>query len=346
MTKADKLKAWALSQVGSPYVMGGTGQRCTPAYRRARAEQYPASAAAIRRNCPVMSGKQSSCGGCKYDGKPCYDCAQLVRRGCAAAGIEGVNISGATSQWRKGDWLRKGGVEDAPSGKMCILFREDKPGTMGHLGIALGDGTIVHASGHDTGVVRTAISAGRWTHYAIPKGMDVVVDGGEDAPSDGAHGGSTGTDQCDTIRKGAKGPTVVEAQGLLLRAGYGLPVHGADGSYGAETEAAVKAFQRAHGLTADGIMGPLTWAALDRAAQPKPSSRPTLRRGNRGNAVVDVQLALRDRGFDLEPDGIFGSITQECVKTFQGTRGLKADGVVGPMTWAALNGKEGGRKAD
>ena len=264
-TKSDALRSWALAQVGSPYVMGGTGQKCTPSYRQARAEQYPGSAAAIRSNCPVLRGKKADCGSCKYDGKRCYDCAQLVRRGCAAAGIEGVNISGATSQWRKGDWLRKGGVEDAPSGKMCILFREDKPGTMGHTGIALGDGTIVHASGHDTGVIHTAVSAGRWTHYAIPKGLNAAVDvPAEDAP--GAGGNSSGTEQRDTIRKGAKGPTVVEAQGLLIRAGYSLPKHGADGSFGAETEEAVKAFQRDNGLTADGIVGPLTWAALDQAA--------------------------------------------------------------------------------
>jgi len=173
-TKSDALRSWALAQVGSPYVMGGTGQKCTPSYRQARAEQYPGSAAAIRSNCPVLRGKKADCGSCKYDGKRCYDCAQLVRRGCAAAGIEGVAISGATSQWNKGDWLRKGGVEDAPSGKMCILFREDKPAreaarptkpedsadealrravpstgeslgwakcVMGHTGIALGDGT-------------------------------------------------------------------------------------------------------------------------------------------------------------------------------------------------------------
>lgn len=262
MTKAEKLKDWALSQVGSPYVMGGTGQRCTPAYRRARGEQYPNSADAIRRNCPVLRGKQAFCAGCRYDGKPCYDCAQLVRQGCAAAGIEGINISGATSQWNKGDWLHKGTISDEPVGKVCILYREDKPGIMGHTGIAMGDGTVVHASGHETGVVRTAISAGRWTHYAIPKGMDTVVDGGADAPSEGDHGGSTGTDRRDTIRRGAKGQTVVEAQGLLIRVGYSLPKHGTDGSFGAETEAAVKAFQRDSGLTADGIVGPKTWAAL------------------------------------------------------------------------------------
>ena len=261
-TKADALRDWAIRQIGCPYVMGGTGAACTPDYRRARAEQYPVSATAIKRNCPVLRGKQAACAGCKYDGKPCYDCAQLVRRGCAAAGIEGVAISGATSQWRKGDWLRKGGIQDTPAGVVCMLYREDKPGVMGHVGIALGDGTIVHASGHDTGVVRTKISAGRWTHYAIPRGMDVVVDGVTDAPEDKPGDGRNR----DTIRKGARGPTVVEAQGLLLRAGYPLPRHGADGSFGAETEAAVLAFQQKSGLTADGIVGPLTWAALDQAA--------------------------------------------------------------------------------
>ncbi len=260
-TKADSLRAWALAQTGSPYVMGGTGQRCTPACRRARAEQYPASADAIRRNCPVLRGKQAACTGCKYDGKRCYDCAQLVRRGCAAVGIEGVAISGATSQWRKGDWLCKGGIEDAPAGAVCMLYREDKPGIMGHTGIALGDGTIVHASGHDTGVIRTAVSAGRWTNYAIPKGLNEAADAEPDNPAK-----QPSAVQRDAIRRGAKGPTVVEAQGLLLRAGYGLPKYGADGSFGAETEAAVRAFQQAHGLTADGIVGPKTWAALDLAA--------------------------------------------------------------------------------
>lgn len=261
MSRADTLRAWALAQVGNPYVMGGTGQRCTPSYRKARAEQYPNSAKAIRRNCPVMMGKQAACDGCKYDGKLCYDCAQLVRRGCAAAWIEGVNISGATSQWRKGDWLSKGAIADAPAGQVCILYREDKPGVMGHTGIALGDGTIVHASGHDTGVIHTAISAGRWTHYAIPKGLNEATDAEPDKPA-----AQPSAVQRDTIRRGAKGPTVVEAQGLLIRAGYSLHKHGADGSFGAETEAAVRAFQQAHGLTADGIVGPKTWAALDQAA--------------------------------------------------------------------------------
>lgn len=65
-----------------------------------------------------------------------------------------------------------------------------------------------------------------------------------------------------TLRKGDKGAEVKELQNLLLQHGYSLPRYGADGDYGNETVVAVKAFQRANGLTDDGIAGVKTWAAL------------------------------------------------------------------------------------
>ena len=43
---------------------------------------------------------------------------------------------------------------------------------MGHVGAYLGDGTAVHAKGHDFGVVRDTLqSYGRWTHFGIPEGL-------------------------------------------------------------------------------------------------------------------------------------------------------------------------------
>ena len=61
------------------------------------------------------------------------------------------------------------------------------------------------------------------------------------------------------IKKGAKGDLVVWAQEHLISAGYKL---GVDGGFGKVTRTAVMEFQVAHGLTADGIVGPATWAAL------------------------------------------------------------------------------------
>lgn len=65
-----------------------------------------------------------------------------------------------------------------------------------------------------------------------------------------------------TLRKGDKGTAVKILQRLLFEAGCKLPKYGCDGSYGAETVEAVKAFQTTNALTIDGICGPLTWAAL------------------------------------------------------------------------------------
>ena len=65
-----------------------------------------------------------------------------------------------------------------------------------------------------------------------------------------------------TCRKGAKGNITKIIQRLLIEKGYKLPQYGADGSFGAETEKAVKAFQSDHGLSVDGIVGKNTWSKL------------------------------------------------------------------------------------
>ena len=61
------------------------------------------------------------------------------------------------------------------------------------------------------------------------------------------------------IRRRARGDLVVWAQEHLISAGYRIPV---DGAFGPETVAAVKGFQRRHGLSADGVVGGETWRAL------------------------------------------------------------------------------------
>jgi cell wall-associated NlpC family hydrolase len=121
--------------------------------------------------------------------------------------------------------------------------------------------------------------------------------------------------QARDLKRGSRGPRVAFVQKVL-----GLHV---DRIFGKQTKRAVKRFQRRHGLTADGIVGPATWSALKR-------SRGRSSRIGRGT----VQLLQRALG--IAADGIFGPGTAQAVKSFQRGKGLTADGIVGPATWSAL----------
>ena len=135
----------------------------------------------------------------------------------------------------------------------------------------------------------------------------------------GAHGRARASGAAEVrvelLRVGSRGPAVVKLQGKL-----GIT---ADGIFGPLTRAAVRAFQKRHGLLVDGIVGPQTRAALYRAAP-----NPTI---VRAWWVAPVQRALR-----VPVDGLYGPVSRAAVRAFQKKRGLVVDGIVGPQTLGAL----------
>lgn len=143
----------ALSLVGEGYIYGAKGQICSPAFRQQQAQQYPEQSDNI-----LVTGA-------KWDGMPVWDCAQLTRAAAKASGIE--LVSGATSQWKKTAWAQKGTIDTLPVNEPVFVFRE-KNGAMQHTGLALGDGTCVHARGTAYGVVRQNMDEYPWTHWASP----------------------------------------------------------------------------------------------------------------------------------------------------------------------------------
>jgi peptidoglycan hydrolase-like protein with peptidoglycan-binding domain len=71
--------------------------------------------------------------------------------------------------------------------------------------------------------------------------------------------------------------------------------------------------------------------------QTSSSTHPTLRMGATGQAVKDLQSALKKAGFYEGPiDGGFGAQTKSAVIKFQQSKKKMSDGVVGPQTWALL----------
>jgi len=173
------------------------------------------------------------------------------------------------------------------------------------------------------------------------------------------------------LRQGATGGDVVYLQNRLIAHGHSVTP---DGVFGPGTAAAVRAFQSARGLPADGVVGPMTWGQLDAAPMSTGGgmpvgggttsgsgtssgggtpgggtsvggngsgsvtvvARPILRRGMTGEHVTYLQVRLADHGYSVTSDGIFGPGTEMAVRSFQRSNGLTADGIVGPASWAAL----------
>ena len=67
-----------------------------------------------------------------------------------------------------------------------------------------------------------------------------------------------------TIGVGDSGAYVKEAQSMLKKLGYNIGSYGTDGIFGNSTKGAVLNFQKKSNLDADGIVGPNTWAELDK----------------------------------------------------------------------------------
>ncbi|MBV9824563.1 MAG: peptidoglycan-binding protein [Alphaproteobacteria bacterium] len=135
------------------------------------------------------------------------------------------------------------------------------------------------------------------------------------------------------ISVGATGDTVRRLQRALRRT-PDLDIS-ADGTFTPALEAAVKNFQTGVGISADGIVGPLTWNAL-----PDGGPMPTLREGSSGAAVKSLQTLLTNGAsgeWGVTPagiDGVFGPKTKASVQAFQAWGGVVVDGVVSDATWS------------
>lgn len=62
----------------------------------------------------------------------------------------------------------------------------------------------------------------------------------------------------------------------------------------------------------------------------------TIRKGSRGEGVKLLQEKLKNIGYSIYPDGIFGSKTKSVVMQFQRDNNLYPDGIAGPLTWRAV----------
>lgn len=164
----------------------------------------------------------------------------------------------------------------------------------GHVGLYIGNGTVIEAASTQQGVITSAVTKSKWTYWGELKGVSY-----SDSPA---------PDTKPTLRRGDRGEYVTLAQTMLIQKGYDCGSFGADGQFGAATEKAVRAFQKDHTdengspLVSDGVIGAKTWWALE---QVEPAIKYTVTIPHLSNAQADALISeypnatkTEERGFN------------------------------------------------
>lgn len=249
MDKSGEVIERARTQVNrSCYVWGAEGQNLNAMSDPAKwikAQETTGDAETRARNVQRDLKQYAKLKAKGYDPILCFDCSGfiywvlkpfgLVTGRRSAAGYYAQTEHKTRGQLRAGDLLFVwNGL------KIC------------HVGIYAGNDRAIHCKGRDTGVIEEAIGRHGWNRYGKVKGMY-----SDDPP--------TGFVFTRVLRYGCKGDDVIELKRLLIDRGYseGITIDTASSPvFGGNTKARVKDFQRASGLTVDGIAGKNTITAL------------------------------------------------------------------------------------
>lgn len=260
--------------------------------------------------------------------------AGVIGYDTTANGLKGLSEKIGKSQLLPGDFV----------------FRCYSSGKAYHVGVVVDEQkNVIEAKGRDDGVIKRPLDAQAdyWTYYGRLRALKAEIEGGTPAPAPTPEPAPTGWELSRLLKRVSpilKGEDVRNAQKCLIAKGYSCGHLGADGQYGDDTKNAVIRFQQASGLSADGIVGEKTCAALGGVWRQSWTLSRLLKKVSpipKGEDVRHVQEALISRGYScghLGADGQYGSDTKQAVKNFQQANGLTVDGIVGKNTCTALGG--------
>lgn len=265
MLKASELVAFAKSMVGMPYWYGTCVYKCSNSLLESKTAQYPSH---------YKSNRTKQYNANIRDQLVCMDCVGLIKgfywtnggkgvvetignnktfsRNYASNGMPDKSANGLLTMCKK-NGAKNGAITSIPNVAGILVFSD------GHVGVYIGDGKVVEARGFNYGVVVTNLSERNWTSWSFLPSSILDYEG-----KDGVEIMPTAYSLGERVLKHSKpmmnGDDVTELQRLLVLKGFS-PIK-IDGFYGADTESAVRAFQKAAHITVDGKAGNETIKAL------------------------------------------------------------------------------------
>ena len=187
---------------------------------------------------------------------------------------------------------------------LCKMFGINPKGTTVCNGVTVP--TIIdHTGSHSYGLGSNHGDVQHWSRkYGVT--MDTVRNdvaallGGND---------STVTPTESGLQKGDSGEAVKTMQTMLIACGYSCGSTGADGDFGNNTLAGLKAFQAAAGLAVDGIYGVETKAALEKAYANRSTTAPTTPTTDEAKLIWDRLCAAIQNPYGVA--GVMGNFKAE-----------------------------------
>ncbi len=194
---------------------------------------------------------------------------------------------------------------------LCRMFDIDPNGTISYNGLKVP--TIIdHTGSHSLGLGSNHGDIQHWSRkYGVT--METVrndvaaILAGDNVPVTPVASVEPTTDT--NLKKGDKGEAVKTMQTMLIACGCGCGSTGADGDFGKNTEAALRAFQKDKGLTVDGIYGPVSKAALEKAYAEGKTQTPTDTTTDNAKAIWDRLYAAIQNPYGVA--GVMGNFMAE-----------------------------------
>lgn len=191
---------------------------------------------------------------------------------------------------------------------LCRMFGIDPKGTISYKGLSVP--TIIdHSGSHSLGLGSNHADIQHWSRKYGKTMENVRNDVAAILAGDGVSVTPVEPTTDTNLKKGDKGEAVKTMQTMLIACGYDCGSTGADGDFGKNTEAALRAFQKDKGLTVDGIYGPVSKTALEKAYAEGKTQTPTDTTTDNAKAIWDRLYAAIQNPYGVA--GVMGNFYAE-----------------------------------